>query len=104
MIEVIRTKCPKANIIWASSTPVTTEAPAPIALNPQINPNIIAQNRMAAKVMAEMNVPVSGCFLASLWYVQKCTAGNNCLFHSNTSGADSVPQIEIAAYRSKSQQ
>ncbi len=59
MIEVIRTKCPKAKIIWASSTPVTTEAPAPIALNPQINPNILEQNHMAATVMAEMNVPVS---------------------------------------------
>lgn len=59
MIAVIRTKCPQAKIIWASSTPVTTKAPAPVALNPDINPNIIEQNRMAAKVMAEMNVPVN---------------------------------------------
>ena len=59
MIEVIRGKCPKAKIIWANSTPVTTKKPAPPALNPDINPNIIEQNRMAAKVMAEMNVPVN---------------------------------------------
>ena len=59
MIEVIQTKCPKAKIIWASSTPVTTKKPEPIALNPTINPNIIEQNRTAAKVMAEMNVPVN---------------------------------------------
>jgi len=59
LIDVIRTKCPKAKIIWASSTPVTTKAPVPMALNPDINPNIIEQNRMAAKVMAEMNVPVN---------------------------------------------
>jgi hypothetical protein len=59
MIEVIRAKCPKAKIIWASSTPVTTKKPAPMALNPDINPNIIEQNRMAAKVMAELNVPVN---------------------------------------------
>ena len=59
MIEVIRTKCPKAKIIWASSTPVTTKKPEPMALNPKINANILEQNRMAAKVMAEMNVPVN---------------------------------------------
>lgn len=59
MIEVIRIKCPKAKIIWANSTPVTTKAPEPMALNTEINPNIIEQNRMAAKVMAEMNVPVN---------------------------------------------
>ena len=59
MIEVIRTKCPKAKIIWASSTPVTTKKPAPMALNPDINPNILEQNRMAVKVMAEMKVPVN---------------------------------------------
>ena len=59
MIEVIRTKCPKAKIIWANSTPVTTKKPAPIALNPAINPNIIEQNRLAAKVMAELKVPIN---------------------------------------------
>jgi len=59
MIEVIRAKCPKAKIIWASSTPVTTRKPAPIMLDSKINANIIEQNRMAAKVMAEMKVPVN---------------------------------------------
>ena len=59
MIGVIRAKCPQAKIIWASSTPVTTKSPAPIALHPEINPNIIDQNCRAAKVMAELNVPVN---------------------------------------------
>lgn len=56
-IEVIRKKCPHAKIIWASSTPVTVKG-KPIALDPKINPIIVEQNRMAAKVMAEMQVPV----------------------------------------------
>lgn len=59
MILVIRAKCPKAAIIWASSTPVTTKAPAPMALNPDINPDIIEQNRKAAQVMAGLGVPVN---------------------------------------------
>jgi len=56
-IEVIRQKCPKAKIIWASSTPVTLKD-KPDQLNPEINGIILEHNRMAAKVMAEMNVPV----------------------------------------------
>ena len=59
MVEIIRAKCPTAKIIWASSTPVTTKKPAPMALDPKINANILEQNRMAAKVMAAMNVPVN---------------------------------------------
>jgi len=58
-VEVIRQKLPKAKIIWASSTPVTVKG-KPTELDPVINANILEQNRMAAKVMAEMNVPVNG--------------------------------------------
>lgn len=57
-VEVIRAKLPNAKIIWASSTPVTKEK-QPAELEPDINPVIIEHNRMAAKVMAELNVPVN---------------------------------------------
>ena len=57
-VEVIKTKLPKAKLIWASSTPVTKEK-QPAELEPDINPIIIEHNRMAAKVMAEMSVPVN---------------------------------------------
>ena len=57
-IEVIRKKLPKAKIIWANSTPVRTKG-KPGELDPVINANILEQNRMSAKVMKEMNVPVN---------------------------------------------
>jgi lysophospholipase L1-like esterase len=57
-VQVIKDKLPKAKIIWASSTPVTVKG-KPTELDAVINANIIEQNRMAAKVMAEMNVPVN---------------------------------------------
>ena len=56
-VEVLRTKLPKAKLLWASSTPVTVKG-KPTEINPEINPNIVEQNRMAAKVMAETGVPV----------------------------------------------
>ena len=57
-VEVIRGKLPKAKIIWASSTPVTVKG-MPAQLDPEINTTIIEHNRMAAKVMAALNVPVN---------------------------------------------
>ena len=57
-VEVIRDKLPKAKGIWASSTPVTVKG-KPTELDPEINPIIVEHNRMAAKVMQEMNVPVN---------------------------------------------
>ena len=57
-MQVIRDKLPEARIIWASSTPVTTKG-KPIGLQPEINPIIVEHNRMAAKVMAEMKVPIN---------------------------------------------
>jgi len=56
-VEVLKAKLPKAKLLWASSTPVTVKG-KPTEINAEINPNIIEQNRMAAKVMAEMNVLV----------------------------------------------
>lgn len=57
-VEVIKAKLPDARIIWASSTPVLLEGDEK-KLDPVINANILEQNRMAAEVMAEENVPVS---------------------------------------------
>lgn len=57
-VEVIRAKWPKAKIIWASSTPVTVKG-NPTELDAAINPVIVEHNRMAAKVMAESQVPVN---------------------------------------------
>lgn len=57
-VEVIKAKLPKARIIWASSTPVLMGGESK-ALDPEINGNILEQNRMAAKVMGEMNVPIN---------------------------------------------
>jgi len=57
-VEVIKGKLPNAKIIWASSTPVTVKD-KPADLDPEINPVIVEHNRMAARVMAEMQVPVN---------------------------------------------
>lgn len=57
-IEVIKAKNPKAKIIWASSTPVSVKDHND-QLDPVINPVVVEQNRMAAQVMGEMNVPVN---------------------------------------------
>jgi len=57
-VQVIRDNCPKAKIVWASSTPVTVKD-KPTELNPDINPIIIDHNKMAAVVMNEMGVPVN---------------------------------------------
>lgn len=57
-VEMIKAKLPNAKLIWASSTPVLLEGDVK-KLDPVINANILEQNRMAAKVMAECGVPVS---------------------------------------------
>ncbi|MBL8828848.1 MAG: SGNH/GDSL hydrolase family protein [Planctomycetaceae bacterium] len=57
-VEVIKKALPQAKIFWASSTPVLLEGEVK-QLDPVINANIVEQNRMAAKVMSEMGVPVN---------------------------------------------
>ncbi len=57
-MEVIRAKMPKAKIIWASSTPVTVKG-KPTELDPEINATMIDHNRMAAKVMEELKIPIN---------------------------------------------
>ncbi len=79
-VEVIKTKLPQAKLIWASSTPVTKEK-QPAELEPDINPIIIEHNRMAAKVMAEMNVPVND-FYALLVNKRELARGDR--FHWTT--------------------
>ena len=57
-INVIRQKCPKARIIWASTTPVRIKNKIG-ELDPEINAIIIEHNRMAAEVMAKHKIPVN---------------------------------------------
>ena len=57
LVEIIRQKCPKAKIIWASTTPIMLKGKP--ELDPELNPIVLEHNRMAAKVMAEMTVPVN---------------------------------------------
>jgi len=49
---------PKAKLIFASTTPMTTKT-RPIALDPEFNPVIVQRNQIAAKVMAENQIPVA---------------------------------------------
>ena len=57
-VKVIKSRYPKAKLIWANSTPVT-EKNHVAALDSEINPTIIEHNRMAKLVMDEMNVPIN---------------------------------------------
>lgn len=57
-VQVIKAKLPKARIIWANTTPVTSKG-KPTELNPEINPIIIEHNRLAAQIMADMQVPTN---------------------------------------------
>jgi hypothetical protein len=57
-VEIIRAKFPKATVIWASSTPVTVKD-KPTEIDTEINPIIVDQNTRAARVMAELKVPVN---------------------------------------------
>ena len=57
-VKVIKSRYPKAKLIWANSTPVT-EKNNVAALDSEINPTIIEHNRLAKLVMDEMNVPIN---------------------------------------------
>ncbi len=92
-VEVIRRKLPKARIVWASSTPVTVKG-KPEELDPAINPTIVEHNRMAAKVMAEMNVPVSD-FYALL--VGKLALARGDQFHWKSEAYQILARAVVAA-------
>lgn len=57
-VRVIQTRLPRARIIWANITPVTSKG-QPTQLDPQINPIVVEQNRLAERVMVEMRVPIN---------------------------------------------
>lgn len=80
-VDVIRAKFPQAKLIWASSTPVMLEGEVK-RLDPIINGNILEQNRMAAKVMAQANVPVND-FYALLADKLELARGGKDKFHWN---------------------
>jgi len=54
----LRKFAPKAKLIWASTTPMTTKT-RPIALDPEFNPVIVERNRIVAKIMKENQVPIA---------------------------------------------
>ena len=57
-VEVMRKTNPQGKIIWASTTQISLRD-KPAELDPQSNPIIVEHNRLAAKVMTEMNVPIN---------------------------------------------
>ncbi len=92
-VQVLRTRLPKAKLLWASSTPVTVKG-KPTELNPEINPNIVEQNRLAAKVMAEMGVPVVD-FYSIL--VDKRELARGDMFHWTGPAYDLIAQAAVDA-------
>lgn len=57
LVEVMRRDNPKGKIIWASTTPIMAKG-APFRVDDTLNPLIVEHNRMAAKVMTDMGVPI----------------------------------------------
>lgn len=57
-VAVLKSKLPRAKLVWANSTPVTVKG-KPTELDPDINPVIVDHNRRADGVMAKMGVPVN---------------------------------------------
>lgn len=92
-VEVLKTKLPKAKLLWASSTPVTIKG-KPTEINTDINPNIVEQNRMAAKVMAEMGVPIVD-FYGLL--VDKRELARGDMFHWTGPAYDLIAQAAVDA-------
>ena len=54
----LRKFAPKAKLIFASTTPMTTKT-KPIALDPEFNPLIVERNGSGAKIMQENQVPIA---------------------------------------------
>ena len=54
----LRKFAPKARLIFATTTPMTTKT-RPIGFDPEFNSLIIERNKIAVKVMTENNVPVA---------------------------------------------
>lgn len=56
-VEVMRRENPQGKVIWASTTPIMAKG-SPFRVDDSLNPIIIDHNRMAAKVMNDLGVPV----------------------------------------------
>jgi sialate O-acetylesterase len=98
-IEVIRKMCPNAKIIWASSTPVLSgKEGVPNELDPVINANIQEQNRMAAKVMAEMNVPINDLYALVIGKLDLAKGGRD-KFHWTEPGRKIMGEKVVKAIR-----
>ena len=54
----LRRFAPKAKLIFASTTPMTTKT-KPIALDPEFNPLIVERNQIVAKIMQENQIPIA---------------------------------------------
>jgi hypothetical protein len=54
----LRKFAPKAKLIWASTTPMTTKT-KPIALDPEFDPLMVERNQIVAKIMQENQVPIA---------------------------------------------
>ena len=59
-VGILKARQPQARLIWNNTTPALL--PGKAELNPGTNSIILAHNRMAAEVMAEMNVPVNNLY------------------------------------------
>ena len=91
-VEVIRQKCPKAKIIWASTTPIMLKGKP--ELDPELNPIILEHNRMAAKVMAEAKVPVND-FYSLMAGKLELARGDQ--FHWNATGSKMLGEAATKA-------
>jgi hypothetical protein len=60
-IQIIRDTMPKVKIIWANTTQFTLKG-KPTQLDPVKHPTVLEHNRMAARLMAELNIPVNDFF------------------------------------------
>jgi hypothetical protein len=96
-VEVIRTKLPKARIIWASSTPVL-KGGATKALDPEINATIVEHNRMAAGVMNELKVPIND-FHALLVGRLELARGGRDKFHWNAPAYKILAETAVDSIR-----
>ena len=92
-VEVLKARLPKAKLLWASSTPVTVKG-KPTEINAEIDPIIVEQNRLAAKVMAEMGVPVVD-FYGILFGRRELARGD--MFHWSKPAYDLLAQAAVDA-------
>ena len=96
-VDVLKAKLPKAKLFWASSTPVTVKG-KPSEINAEINPNIVEQNRMAAKVMVASGVQVVD-FYGLL--IDKRALARGDMFHWTKPAYDLIAQAAVDAILSE---